>query len=686
VRIQVSRIVLATAASGVLLAVTAALALAQPGTPSPADPAVVEVAQGPAPTSESVVPTIVPSLAPTAAGRPTPPARRPGRNASGPPVAPADLSDLSAWLDYRFRAHVAALPHEARLFYRRGLELRQAGSHEEAVRLVRGASELDPAFLAPHLTLASWFLMREPSQALLQYAAVLELLRHDFMLQLALAANALHLGLQALFLGLLAAGLLIMVLHAPEARHPIFERLALVASPESARVWSWILLALPFAAGFGVTIPVIVGLGLLWPLLRGRERTVWVMLVMCVGGTPWLLGLTDRLSAPMREETPPYYGVPMIQNEPASPARIQELAARAAAHPDNGFLQFGHAWLARRGGDLAAAEQGFRAAIRCWPTNARPRIDLGNTLAMQGRTDEALELYTQATRLEPTNAAAWYNMSQIYTHRYLYREATDAMSRASALNFDLVKSYQSQATDDGMLPLVDEWLTPATFWQALRDHRVERTPAAVPPAWRGRLETSGLRFTVVAVALALISLVVGLRMQRGLPLRACSNCGAIVCRRCAERRREHAFCPACAGVESRAESPEFARVLLLQHRRRIQGTQHMVRTAFATLIPGFGPLAFRRAFTPVALLVATAALSGQALGLGAPFPLEPRLAIPEADVPVPLMVTAWLMIYAVSILSYFSHVARARAQEAANAAPVRSRSVQSTRRASAAAA
>ena len=72
--------------------------------------------------------------------------RVPGPVANMPP--PRDLNDLPAWLEYRARNHLAGLPLEARLFYRRGLLLAQSGSRDDATCLVRGAAELDPTFSA----------------------------------------------------------------------------------------------------------------------------------------------------------------------------------------------------------------------------------------------------------------------------------------------------------------------------------------------------------------------------------------------------------------------------------------------------------------------------------------------------------------------------------------------------------
>jgi hypothetical protein len=594
---------------------------------------------------------------------------------AGAVVPPPDgLLDLPAWLDYRARNHLAELPLEARLFYRRGLILAQSGSRDEGIRLVRGAAELDPTFIAPHLTLASWLLLREPSQALLQYASVIELARQNFLLQLALAGNALYLAFQSLFLGLLAAGLIVVGLRNRELRHAVAERVGRFASPATARWWAWAIFVLPFAGGFGLALPTVVFLGLLWPLLKAGERAVFAGLLAMLVAAPWAAGSLDRLGIPLRESQPPFYGVPLRTTDSPSEDRQQELAAAARAHPESPFLQFAAAWTARRHGDLPAAEAGYRRALSLWPDDDRALNNLGNVLVMQGRTDEALESYRRAGAANPTNAAAAFNASQIYTKRFDYHAATDALSRAATLNFDLVKTYQSQATDDGVLPLVDEWIAPRSFWTLLsQQHGEPSERGALPPAWRGRVESSGWGFSALALLLAFLALLGGTRAQRAVPLRTCSACGAIVCRRCACRRRETALCPHCAAAESRAETPEFGRVLLLQRRRQVHRSHQLLRTALATLIPGYGLLSFHRSMPAVLLLSTSAALVAVGGGFAAPFSYETHLAVPGQEVPIAVLVTIWVALYAISILSYLTHVFRAEAEAAALAAPVRSR-------------
>ncbi|MEO5617962.1 MAG: tetratricopeptide repeat protein, partial [Candidatus Eisenbacteria bacterium] len=389
---------------------------------------------------------------PGAAPTTTPTKVSPSVNASPPPLVvrvanpPGNLSDLPAWLDYQSRGHIAALPLEARIFHRRGVLLRESGNAAEAVRMVRGAAELDPGYVAPHLTLAEWNLLSEPSQALLRYATVLDLARQNFMLQLSLVANSLYATVQAVFLGLLATALLILVSRQEQLRHSWSEWFSRFVSRRSALYWSWGFLLLPFLIGLGLTLPTLLLLGLLWPQLRGRERFVFVTLAAAVISLPLLAGALDRLTLPLDEGRAPLYGVALAETEPLSAERNAALAALAREHSDNPHLQFAAAWAARRGGQLAEAENLYRKTLELWPADDRTLNNLGCTLMMRGRPDDALTLFLEASRAQPANAAAWFNQAQVYTQRYDYRAATDAMSRASALNFEMVTSTQSQGT------------------------------------------------------------------------------------------------------------------------------------------------------------------------------------------------------------------------------------------------
>lgn len=638
----------------------------------------------PVPTTNSVAAVPAGTVAPSGTA-PAMAAPAPNRTATTPATAagraedpPTDLHDLDAWIAYRAHMQIPMLPSEARLFYRRGLIAWKSGQDAEAVQLLRGAGTLDPTFLSPHAVLASWFMTREPSTALQECAAALQLLRRDFLLQLDLVANAIFYLLTVLFLGLIGAAVLVVAVHHASLRHMWQERFGRRLTPTTARLWPWMVLGLSFLAGVGLAMPMLVFLGMLWPVLRLRERILTVTLVAAVAAAPFAPILMGRLALPLRTDSAPFFGVASIEHEPWTSERQRRLARLTASVPDDPFVAFGLGWSARRGEDLPTAERAYRAVLKRWPQHDRTLVNLGNILAVQGRFDEALELYRRALQARPDNAAAWFNQSQVYTRLFDFRRASESVSRASALDFDLVQRLQN-ASVGGALPLADQWIEPITFWDAMRSPTAARAAEpVVPPAWRGAIEMSAWWYGVLTVLLTVAAIGLGFAWQRSLPLRNCSNCGVVVCRRCSERRREVALCPGCAAVEARAESADFGRVLLDQQRRRVQHRRRTVRTALASFVPGFGFASFHDVFSTLTMSMLVAWLVMVALGVTPPFDARHDFGLAGPGVPAAVLFTLWVTVYGISILRFVTRQARLDAQQ--DAGPIKSRAAQVTHR------
>ena len=582
--------------------------------------------------------------------------------------APAEVRQLRGWLDDKASAQAPSMRAEARLAFRHGLMAWKSGDEVNAVTLVRGAADLDPSFAAPHLTLMKWFATQEPSQALLSGAALIHRLKNDFPLQLELAGNLVFQGVTAFYLALLATALILIGLHQHELRHLWRERLGIVLSARSANAWSWTLLLLPWALGVGLGPPALAMLGMLWPVIKARERAVFVLLAIMIGAAPIAPTLIGRLALPLRGDGAPFHGVTAVEHA-VDPADIEvRLRALADSQPDNGFVQFARAWNARRAGDLAIAEAGYRHALEVWPHDARALNNLGNLLAMQGHFEEALAQYEKAVTASPRNAAPHFNASQVHTRLFNYGEASDAVARASAIDFELVKSYQARSGDD--LPLVDQWIAPATFWNALAKAAPLGVPAALPPVWDSMIETSGWPYAGLVLALALMSIGLGIWWQKRMPLRVCSNCHRPVCRRCAHRQREQALCSVCSATAARAESPEFGRVLLSQQRRRVERVRMAVQAGFVALVPGLGLAAARRVIGALVLLTVAAWLALSWFDARGPFALGSGFDV-AFDAPAWLVGAAWIALFGFSILGYVTRPADAEADSGRAASPAR---------------
>src|SRR5689334_15815108 len=83
------------------------------------------------------------------------------------------------------------------------------------------------------------------------------------------------------------------------------------------------------------------------------------------------------------------------------------------------------------------------------------------------------------------------------------------------------------------------------------------------PVLCGWREAPGWRFSVPGLVAHAVGRWVGAWQTRRLPVRYCSNCGTVGCRRCAKRRREAAVCEACDRSGASTTTRDFSRVLLL---------------------------------------------------------------------------------------------------------------------------
>src|SRR6185295_10951614 len=149
----------------------------------------------------------------------------------------------------------------------------------------------------------------------------------------------------------------------------------------------------------------------------------------------------------------------------------------------------------------------------------------------------------------------------------------------------------------------------------------------------------------------------------------------VLCRRCSERRREVALCRSCATQAGRAESNAFSDALLHSRKRRAHRIDRSIRTALASLLPGYGALAFGQIGAAVTLALPAAFLTAWTIGVRGPFGSEHEFGLGSASEAFGVVVP-WMVLYGVSILGFVLRQARIDAQESIR--PVRARVAQPT--------
>src|SRR5262249_32021036 len=86
-----------------------------------------------------------------------------------------------------------------------------------------------------------------------------------------------------------------------------------------------------------------------------------------------------------------------------------------ASRQSHGHLLLGTAH--RSAGNLESATQAFSDLAALPPQSPVARLELGRTLAAQGREAEALEALQRTVELEPNLAEAWCELSLLYASR-----------------------------------------------------------------------------------------------------------------------------------------------------------------------------------------------------------------------------------------------------------------------------
>lgn len=552
-----------------------------------------------------------------------------------PPSAPTNRYDLGAWLEHQHQTGSQALPEAARLFQRRGLALLRSGASEDGVRMLRGAIQLDPGFLAPRVALVQHFLGRDASQALRELAGIVDLARTHYGLQHHLVASATFFFVLAV---LFATGLLALYTvwrHRGAVRHAYQDFLERRMPKRTAVAGSWLVLGLPYALGLGLFYPTLFLLGNLWGSLKRGERALFLFLTALLLVLPFGAARYATLSIPDQGSDPPFYGTVQLAHAPYSAERLTTLLALSAQHPENAMLHFAAAWMAQRGGDWALAEAEWTAARALWPNEPRIPNNLGNLALLRDHGDQAEELYREASRLDPEWAVPHYNLGQLYTRQFRYSEASEELARASAADFELVRNLQSGVTARAgdPLPVAWGWLAPRTQWDVLLQEPVPANDTVLPAAWRSWAELNGWASAVLTLAAAGVGLVLGLFGRRRLPVRPCSNCRQDVCRRCATAFRDRIYCAGCTGVKGEAAAPEFARLLLLRRRRSVQAVRRRWELVLSAVLPGYGPTAVGHAWLSWCLLALAAPWLLSGFGLHGPYSYDPRIG--------PLAPRAW---------------------------------------------
>jgi tetratricopeptide (TPR) repeat protein len=111
------------------------------------------------------------------------------------------------------------------------------------------------------------------------------------------------------------------------------------------------------------------------------------------------------------------------------------------ALPPEAVQQFDKAVASMSSGDLAAAEQGFRALAAAYPTYSGPLLNLGILHAKAGKLEDAQKEISDAIARNGNNAAAYNQLGIVYRKLGRFKEADEAYTRAVQIDPNYALAY-----------------------------------------------------------------------------------------------------------------------------------------------------------------------------------------------------------------------------------------------------
>lgn len=413
-----------------------------------------------------------------------------------------------------------------------------------AVNYASVAVQLAPHLPYAHVALAQAYFAADPTELGRFFGAIKAALKEMASDPRYLRPALADLGTGALFALLATAAATLLALFLRKVRYFLHDFHHLF--PKAAARWqsaaaAGLLLLLPVVLHLGLAPVLLVLFGAVTLYLGMSERIVAAALIASLGAVPVLGGLLAQLTGFAGTIAEDVYRLERggLGATEAMQHTQKRLADGRAEFPE----LFALARYELRRGQLDAAIDHFKLAATKRNNEARLLTNLGNALLEKGDSDGALEMYQNASQADPTLAAAFFNLSKLYSRRAAalpdeavgveLDKAHNAIANAQRLDESLLSREDPPPTADVLanrLLLSPSLSASELSLLASSSGADQKVQAQLSRALLGT--NPSMAAFVYPAALAGLLFGFGLLSLRLRTARACEKCGRSVCRRC----------------------------------------------------------------------------------------------------------------------------------------------------------
>jgi len=261
-------------------------------------------------------------------------------------------------------------------------------------------------------------------------------------------------------------------------------------------------------------------------------------------------------------------------------------------HPNDPEVLFSLGLAEKRQGRYPEAEEFYRKAVQLDPKFSEAFSNLGNVYLAQKQTALAISSYQQATDLNPSKGAYYYNLHRAYSQEsFLSGKVDRALQRAQQLDPQLVRYYMTIDAPHPNRLVIDEALTDQRLWKRFLDQFIgkEGFLFRLFKAWFERVPSRIPLLTPILFLGFLIGMARYCRAKRFLT--RCPMCGSPTYRFYLGTSDQEFICFNCYRIFIQKEKlhPKIVEKKSFQV-RQFQKQDHLISRYLSFLLVGFGYL------------------------------------------------------------------------------------------------
>ncbi len=261
-------------------------------------------------------------------------------------------------------------------------------------------------------------------------------------------------------------------------------------------------------------------------------------------------------------------------------------------HPNDPEVLFSLGLAEKRQGRYPEAEEFYRKAIQLDPKFSEAFSNLGNVYLAQKQTALAISSYQQATDLNPSKGAYYYNLHRAYSQEsFLSGKVDRALQRAQQLDPQLVRYYMTIDAPHPNRLVIDEALTDQRLWKRFMDQFIgkEGFLFRLFKAWFERIPSRVPLLTPILFLGFLIGMARYCRAKRFLT--RCPMCGSPTYRFYVGTSDQEFICFNCYRIFIQKEKlhPKIVEKKSFQV-RQFQKQDHLISRYLSFFLVGFGYL------------------------------------------------------------------------------------------------